>query len=216
MSTIISKLNAQKSFDELRAALEHAGCDICAARTLDDLKKVIDDQVVAGAEVVVSGSLIQGPGMKITQIDKSGYRLQATGEAPVTCDIDGTHPTGTPVQKVLFDIVNSMIPKTLQDAIQAPSINNVMLLKSHADGIDYYQNKAFGREGAGRKSGLQPNTWYLRLDLHSQVEPLYVSLLPLTEDIKASIKDDILHELGKTPEQPKEEPKCSCIDEILK
>ena len=207
MSTVLDKLAGHKSFEDIRDALKSVGCDVCAAQSLKDLEKVIQDQAVAGAQVLVNGSLEQGPGMRVTKIDKSGYRLSANGEAPITSPVSPNHQAGTPVQQVLYDIVNVMLPKVIKDATAAPSVVSIDIFKSMADGVDYYQNMAFGRDGNGRKNGLHPNSWYMRVYLHSQVEPIYVSLLPVLVDLKNEILDEVKHMINPL-DSKKTDPKC--------
>ena len=127
-------------------------------------------------------------------------------------DIDA----GATVQDALNYLATKAIPGAERNAAKAPHIVGVEYVKIPHDGCDYYDNKAYGSCGVGRKTGLVPHTWYLKLTLFSQVEPVYVSCGPLMSDLKREIMEEMRRMLDgfkdnlPKPENPKGDCTCGC------
>ena len=194
MSDILNTVRNSQYTDTLRDILISKGCPICDGATMDDIADAINDNMVCESDPVVNAILVSGPGIKISPYERRGYTISATDEALISADISDRLPQGTSIHKALFDIVNKQIPCAMRRAAAAPSIVNIEVFRVAADGIDYYDNKAFPRRGQGRKSGLHPHSWYLKVYLFSQAEPLYVDLSDMVESIRKEILHKARHE----------------------
>lgn len=193
MSNILEYATSAKALQDIKSALREIGCDTGDVDDITDVAKVIRNQAVSGPQAVINASLASGPGIKITPIDRKGYRISANSGAELKEDINSDLPKGTTIHKALFDIVNRQIPEATIKASQSPAIVGVEVFKAPYDGVDYYDNHAFGRKGQGRKSGLHPDDWYVKIYLYAQVEPLYVSLGPAMEEMKREILSECKH-----------------------
>ena len=88
---------------------------------------------------------------------------------------------------MLFSILNHELPKAVREAVRAPRIADMEIFKVHEDGIDYFQNPYFGEKGCGRRTGLHPREWYVKIYTCAQVEPYYLDLAPMVEDLRREI-----------------------------
>lgn len=188
MSNILQYASANKALNDIKQSLVNVGCDICRVESLTDVPKVIDEQLVSGPNAVVNASLVSGPGIKVAPIDRKGYKISADDTALLSQDLSNDLPKGMSIHKALFDIVHKLIPNAINTAASAPSVLDISFIKVPYDGCDYYPLQ--DRHGNGRKSGLRPNTWYMRLVLTSQAEPMYVDM----GNIIAEIRQEILYD----------------------
>ena len=198
MSNILKTAQEANNLEILRELLRSKGCNVCDNADLSDITGIINDQLSCPSDPVVNAILCPGPGVKITPFDRKGYKISASDEALLSGDIADHLPQGTTVHKALFDIINNQIPNAIRQAACAPAIGDVEVFRAPVDGTDYYSNKAFGHNGQGRKSGLRPGAWYLRIYLFSQVEPLYVDLSPMTEYLRVNILKQTQNMIAKT------------------
>lgn len=188
MSNILQYASANKALNDIKQSLVNAGCDICRVESLTDVPKVISEQLVSGPNAVVNASLMSGPGIRVSPIDRKGYKITADDTALLSQDLSNDLPKGMSIHKALFDIVHKLIPNAMNTAAAAPSVLDVSFIKVPYDGCDYYPLQ--DQHGNGRKSGLRPNTWYMRIVLTSQAEPMYVDM----GNIIAEIRQEILCE----------------------
>ena len=188
MSNILQYASTNKALGDIKRSLESVGCDICDVESLTDVSKAIRDQLVTGPNAVINASLVSGPGIKISPIDRKGYKISADDTAVLSQDISSSLPKGMSIHKAMFDIVNKIIPAAALEAAYAPSVLDVTFVKVPYDGCDYYPLQ--GQHGNGRKAGLRPNTWYTRITLNSQSEPMYVDM----GNVIAEMRDELLCE----------------------
>lgn len=211
MSNILQYTSANKALNDIKRSLESVGCDICDVESLTDVSKVIKDQLVTGPNAVINASLVSGPGIKISPVDRKGYKISANDTAVLSQDISSDLPKGMSVHKALFDIVHKIIPAAALEAAYAPSVLDVAFVKVPYDGCDYYPLQ--GQHGNGRKAGLRPNTWYTRITLNSQAEPMYVDMGNVIAEMRDELLCEALHmvdariakALGRDP-QPQPQP----------
>lgn len=182
---------------KLKQAFQSIGCD-CDFNDIDGAAEAI--RRLSTVPTVVNAALMPGPGVKVTPIERKGYKLSANDEAQLTADISDKFRKGTSIHNVLKGIVHHEIPKAMKQAIRAPRVSDITVFKVYDDGIDYYDNPYFGPKGQGRKSGLQPCAWYIKLYTVSQVEPLYVCLSPMVEDLRREILLETRREADKAIE----------------
>lgn len=188
MSNILQYASANKALSDIKRSLESVGCDICDVESLTDVSKAIRDQLVTGPNAVINASLVSGPGIKISPIDRKGYKISADDTAVLSQDISSSLPKGMSIHKAMFDIVNKIIPAAALEAAYVPSVLDVTFVKVPYDGCDYYPLQS--QHGNGRKAGLRPNTWYVRITLNSQSEPMYVDM----GNVIAEMRDELLCE----------------------
>lgn len=206
MSNILQYASANKALSDIKRSLESVGCDICDVESLTDVSKAIRDQLVTGPNAVINASLVSGPGIKISPIDRKGYKISADDTAVLSQDISSSLPKGMSIHKAMFDIVNKIIPAAALEAAYAPSVLDVTFVKVPYDGCDYYPLQ--GQHGNGRKAGLRPNTWYVRITLNSQSEPMYVDMGNVIAEMRNELLCEALHmvdariakALGKDPQ----------------
>lgn len=206
MSNILQYASANKALGDIKRSLESVGCDICDVESLTDVSKAIRDQLVTGPNAVINASLVSGPGIKISPIDRKGYKISADDTAVLSQDISSSLPKGMSIHKAMFDIVNKIIPAAALEAAYAPSVLDVTFVKVPYDGCDYYPLQ--GQHGNGRKAGLRPNTWYVRITLNSQSEPMYVDMGNVIAEMRNELLCEALHmvdariakALGKDPQ----------------
>nr|DAX19734.1 MAG TPA: hypothetical protein [Caudoviricetes sp.] len=217
MSNILQYASANKALNDIKQSLVNVGCDICRVESLTDVPKVIDEQLVSGPNAVVNASLVSGPGIKVVPIDRKGYKISADDTALLSQDLSNDLPKGMSIHKALFDIVHKLIPNAINTAVSAPSVLDISFIKVPYDGCDYYPLQ--DKHGNGRKSGLRPNTWYMRLVLTSQAEPMYVDMGNIIAEIRKEILCEAVHLVDariddainkriarvKNPDQPSEE-----------
>lgn len=214
MSNIIESTQNTRVFEDIRRSITEVGGT--APEHLSCVGKAIREQLVAGPKAVVNASLVSGKGVKICPIERKGYKISANSGASLIAPV-GDIDAGATVQDALNYLVTKAIPGAERNAAKAPHIVGVEYVKIPHDGCDYYDNKAYGSCGVGRKTGLVPNTWYLRLTLFSQVEPVYVSCGPLMSDLKREIMDEMRRMLDgfkdnlPKPENPKDNCTCGCM-----
>lgn len=206
MSNILQYASANKALSDIKKSLESVGCDICDVESLTDVPKAIRDQLVTGPNAVINASLVSGPGIKISPIDRKGYKISADDTAVLSQDISSSLPKGMSIHKAMFDIVNKIIPAAALEAAYAPSVLDVTFVKVPYDGCDYYPLQS--QHGNGRKAGLRPNTWYVRITLNSQSEPMYVDMGNVIAEMRNELLCEALHmvdariakALGKDPQ----------------
>lgn len=206
MSNILQYASANKALSDIKKSLESVGCDICDVESLTDVSKAIRDQLVTGPNAVINASLVSGPGIKISPIDRKGYKISADDTAVLSQDISSSLPKGMSIHKAMFDIVNKIIPAAALEAAYAPSVLDVTFVKVPYDGCDYYPLQS--QHGNGRKAGLRPNTWYVRITLNSQSEPMYVDMGNVIAEMRDELLCEALHmvdariakALGKDPQ----------------
>lgn len=187
MANILEQAIAKRELNNIRTALKSAGVDITDIKSLSDAAKAIEEQLVTGPNAVVNATLSGGPGIKILPIDKKGYRISATSDATISADLTRDLPSGTPVHKVLWAILHKIIPDSMNQAARAQSIVDIDFFRAPYDGKDYYVNRSF-QKGDGIKSGLRPETWYLRIFTTAQKEPLYVDAGPMLEAVCSELE----------------------------
>lgn len=209
MSNIIESTQNTRVFEDIRRSITEVGGT--APEHLSCVGKAIREQLVAGPKAVVNASLVSGKGVKICPIERKGYKISANSGASLIAPV-GDIDAGATVQDALNYLATKAIPGAERNAAKAPHIVGVEYVKIPHDGCDYYDNKAYGSCGVGRKTGLVPNTWYLKLTLFSQVEPVYVSCGPLMSDLKREIMEEMRRMLdGFKDNLPKSEnPKDTC------
>lgn len=191
MSNILQYASANKALGDIKKSLESVGCDICDVESLTDVSKAIRDQLVTGPNAVINASLVSGPGIKISPIDRKGYKISADDTAVLSQDISSSLPKGMSIHKAMFDIVNKIIPAAALEAAYAPSVLDVSFVKVPYDGCDYYPLQS--QHGNGRKAGLRPNTWYVRITLNSQSEPMYVDMGNVIAEMRNELLCEALH-----------------------
>lgn len=204
---IIESTQNTRVFEDIRRSITEVGGT--APEHLSCVGKAIREQLVAGPKAVVNASLVSGKGVKICPIERKGYKISANSGASLIAPV-GDIDAGATVQDALNYLATKAIPGAERNAAKAPHIVGVEYVKIPHDGCDYYDNKAYGSCGVGRKTGLVPNTWYLKLTLFSQVEPVYVSCGPLMSDLKREIMDEMRRMLDGFKDQCKENPKDNC------
>lgn len=212
MSNIIESTQNTRVFEDIRRSITEVGGT--APEHLSCVGKAIREQLVAGPKAVVNASLVSGKGVKICPIERKGYKISANSGASLIAPV-GDIDAGATVQDALNYLATKAIPGAERNAAKAPHIVGVEYVKIPHDGCDYYDNKAYGSCGVGRKTGLVPNTWYLKLTLFSQVEPVYVSCGPLMSDLKREIMEEMRRMLdGFKDNLPKENKEnhadCTC------
>lgn len=191
---LLDHARENRDMNTLKQAFKSIGCD-CDFNDIDGAAECIRE--LSTVPTVVNATLMPGPGVKVTPIERKGYKLSANSEAVLIADINGKFRKGTSIHNVLGDIVNCEIPKAMKMAIRAPRVSDIVVFKVCDDGVDYYDNPYFGPKGRGRKSGLQPCAWYVKLYTIAQVEPLYVCLSPMVEDLRREILLEARHETDK-------------------
>ena len=209
---IIESTQNTRVFEDIRRSITEVGGT--APEHLSCVGKAIREQLVAGPKAVVNASLVSGKGVKICPIERKGYKISANSGASLIAPV-GDIDAGATVQDALNYLATKAIPGAERNAAKAPHIVGVEYVKIPHDGCDYYDNKAYGSCGVGRKTGLVPNTWYLKLTLFSQVEPVYVSCGPLMSDLKREIMEEMRRMLdGFKDNLPKENKEnhadCTC------
>lgn len=198
MSNLLETTRKNRALEDCKSALREIGCEFCDdVESVEDVAKKIRHELCTNPHAVVNATLQGGPGVKITPIDRKGYKISANSDAVLTHDLTAELTKGTSLYKVLYRIINHMIPKAVQTAIQYPYIISTDVFKAAADGIDYYVNSAFGIKGKGRKAGLHPGEWYLKLSTTAAIEPLYIGLGALVEDIKNDILVEAAHQTDR-------------------
>ena len=188
MSTLLDNIKESRSMNDVKSALAEIGVDISNINDLEDVASAIR-KCNSGPQVVVNAALTAGKGIKVTPIDRKGYKISANSDAVLTQDICRGLQAGTTVQKALAHIIHDEIPHAMKEAIQAPAIVDIEIFKAEPDGVDYYDNKAFGRKGQGRKTGLRPFNWYMKIYTPGQCEPIYIDLGVFV----AGLRDEFLH-----------------------
>ena len=226
MSNIMNHMQTSRAVNDIKDALKDIGCDVSSVDGMNDLAEIIRKDCLAGP--VVNAVLEAGPGVRIVPMGKKGYKISATSGATLEADLTDDFLKGTAIQKVLHYILYHAIPCATKAAASAPSIVRMDLIKLSYDGVDYYENPAFGPKGQGRRSGLTPNGWYLRLFTHQMKEPFYTDLSPLISATVDGFKVEVskvidrkidmamkrhiesLHKPNECPEYPGYDHNCGC------
>ena len=103
------------------------------------------------------------------KIDEGG---KTTATLSPTYPTDQDIPAGTSIQNVfekLFDIILPALPSILKGDI----------ILSSKEGTDQYQHPKYPT--TNEKTGLDPETFYIRIFINSQEEPVYISCEPLKQ-----------------------------------
>ena len=185
--SIVDAANLERDCREIKRALEDIGCPVCDADTIKDLPDIIRKKCHHGPQQVLNAVIEPGAGIKVKQIPGKGYKISADDRAELTRDLSPELCAGLSVGKALFQIVNRIIPEGNKEAAVAPNIVDVDFIKSSYAGDDMYCNRFFAERGRGRKTGLRPDEWYLKITVVSQVEPIYVCMGALLLDVKEDI-----------------------------
>ena len=222
----MNHMQTSRAVNDIKDALKDIGCDVSSVDGMNDLAEIIRKDCLAGP--VVNAVLEAGPGVRIVPMGKKGYKISATSGATLEADLTDDFLKGTAIQKVLHYILYHAIPCATKAAASAPSIVRMDLIKLSYDGVDYYENPAFGPKGQGRRSGLTPNGWYLRLFTHQMKEPFYTDLSPLISATVDGFKVEVsklidrkidmamkrhiesLHKPNERPEYPGCDHNCGC------
>lgn len=191
--SIVDAANKERDVLEIKRALEDIGCPVCDGDTIKDIPEIIRKKCHHGPQHVFNAIIEGGPGIKARLINGKGYKISANDHAELTSDLTPDLVAGTSIGKALFTIVNKLIPKAAYQGAMAPSIVDATFTKIDYTGSDSYVNRAYGKKGRGIKRDLRPNTWYLKVTLMSQIEPLYICVGELVQDIK----NDMLRETHK-------------------
>lgn len=194
---LLDHVRENRDISTLKDAFESIGCN-CDFNDINGAADAI--RRLSTVPTVVNATLMPGPGVKVTPIERKGYKLSANSEALLVADINEKYRKGASIHNVLKGIVHHDIPKAMKHAIRAPRVSDITVFKVYDDGIDYYDNPYFGPKGQGRKSGLQPCTWYIKIYTVSQVEPLYIGLSPLVEDLRRELLRETRREADKAIE----------------
>lgn len=193
-NTILDRARANQSLEDCRKALRDIGLDVSDIEDLGDVAKAIRKDCVTGPNAVFNATLQSGPGIKITPVERQGYKISSNSEATLAQDLSDDLPRGTSVHKTLHHIIYHLIPNAIQEAIENPGIVGIETFKAQNDGIDYYDNRFFGKKGKGRKTGLHPHEWYIKIYTTSSAEPLYVGMGDMLADFKRQLMFDIAHQ----------------------
>lgn len=178
---------------DIKSALQEIGVDVENINNPADVAEVIRNECqVAGT--VLNATLQAGPGVRITPIERKGYKISSDSDAVLSQDLTDDLTRGTAVQKVLHRIVHHMIPNAIHESIHSPYIVSIEVFKAENDGVDFYDNRAFGVKGQGRKSGLHPFEWYLKIYTMASAEPIYVGLGVMIQALKREIMYDVAHQ----------------------
>lgn len=193
MSNIMNQTKSSHSLSELKTALADIGIETDYINNSADVAYAIREKC-APVGSVLQATVTAGPGIKVTPIERKGYRVSANSDATLVQDLTEDLQTGTAIQKVLYKIIHHMIPNAIETAAKAPAIVSVEVFRVGNDGIDYYDNKAFGHKGRGRKAGLRPYEWYLKIYTFTSAEPIYIGLGDMVQSIKREILSDAAHQ----------------------
>ena len=188
MASLLEHVMINKLSDELNEAIISVGGDTSCASGPMDYPGIIRDQLSANG-FTGSNSLVEGDGVTIERVE-GGYKISSNSSAVLIDDLQPIHnidgdpnadviPAGTSIQDVFEKLFEDILP-TLPSIIQGD------IIKSTINGTDQYQNPNFTE--LATKSGLVPETLYIRIFLVSQQEPIYISCSPLG-DIGGSTKD---------------------------
>jgi hypothetical protein len=192
-SNLLEHARTNAAFSSIKAALHEIGVDVSSVDDLEDAAKAIRSECVTGPNAVVNATISGGTGIRVVPVDRKGYKISSTADGLLTADIDNNLKRGSSVQKALTYIIRDKIPAAISEAIATPAIVSIETFKAESDGVDFYENRAYGAKGKGRKSGLHPYEWYLKIYTISSVEPLYVGLGNMLEDVKHDIFCDLAH-----------------------
>lgn len=183
----MNNIQSNRALCDLKCALREVGVDVSDIHTIEQALAVLKDKCAAKANTPVNATLDAGPGVRIVPTGKKGYKISANSTATLDADLSPEMLRGTSIQKVLFNIIYNLIPAAKKEAALAPSIIKMDTIKTSYDGIDYYDNPAFGTQSSGRRSGLVANSWYLRVFTAQTKEPYYVDLGPALGDMRCEI-----------------------------
>lgn len=195
--SIVDAAQAEKDCREIKRALEDIGCPVCDGDTIKDIPDIIRKKCHHGPQHVFNAVIEGGPGIQARLINGKGYKISANDKAELTADLNKELVAGTTVGKALFTIVNELIPNAAKYGANAPYIVDVEFIKTSFAGDDEYCNRYFGNRGRGRKTGLRPGEWYLKIYVVSQVEPIYACL----GEVLTDIQNEILKETHKMCDQ---------------
>lgn len=187
MSDIMNHMQTARATGDIKSALREIGCDVSKMDSISDAAQIIRNECVSGPNAVVNATLDAGAGIRIIPIGRKGYKISSTSGSILETDLAEELPKGTTVHKVLHSILYKAIPAAMKKAAAAPSIVRIDLIKMSYDGVDYYENPAFSPKGQGRRSGLTPGAWYIRLFTAQMKEPFYLDLNPMLGEMKKSI-----------------------------
>ena len=195
--SIVDAAQSEKSVREIKRALEDIGCPVCDADTITDIPDIIRKKCHHGPQHVFNAVIEGGPGIQARLINGKGYKISANDKAELTADLNQELVAGTSIGKALFTIVNKLIPAAAKYGAGAPYIVDVEFVKSSYAGDDSYYNRYFGERGRGRRTGLRPSEWYLKIYVVSQIEPIYTCMGEVITDVQ----NELMKEMHKMCDQ---------------
>lgn len=202
MASLLEHVMINKLSDELNEAITAVGGDTSCASGPMDYPGIIRDQLSANG--VTGDKLEEGTGVVIEKVD-GGWRVSANSGATLIRSLKAPHNIDNDANEDFIDAGESIqlaFEKILGDILPTlPSVLQGDIIKSSIDGTDQYQNPNFPT--LATKSGLAPETHYIRIFLASQQEPIYISCSPLgtiegnvveyegvdTDTVKMNVKD---------------------------
>lgn len=163
---LMNQVLFNKLDDDLNAAIKDAGGDVSMARGPWDYPEIIRHQLGPKFDIVL------GPGLTVTESNGKKY-LSANSSATTTGALNpptGSYkqPTsdvieaGTSIQSVFETLFYKILPKI-------SSVYKGDIIIADDEGKDQYNDEDI-------KSGLQPNSVYLRLYVANSQEPVYILL----------------------------------------
>lgn len=203
MASLLEHVMINKLSDELNEAITAVGGDTSCASGPMDYPDIIRDQLSANG-FDGNNNLEEGTGVVIEKVD-GGWKVSANSGATLIRPLKAPHNIDNDANEDFIDAGESIqlaFEKILGDILPTlPSVLQGDIIKSSIDGTDQYQNPNFPT--LATKSGLVPETYYIRIFLASQQEPIYISCSPLgaiggtaleyegvdTDTVKMNIKD---------------------------
>jgi prefoldin subunit 5 len=181
--------------ENLKSAIEMAGGEIPADSCVWDYPGIIRDQLSSGGQIL---KVLPGKGISVERDSKGNYVVSVI-EADSTENIkmdtiqapsyavgvkNGYWPKGTILQNFLEDLFSKVLP-------YVPSVLSGEIIIADNEG-----NDVFGYDEQTKdpqvKNGLDKNNQYLRLNIASQTEPVYISLENLrvkAEDVNVDLSN---------------------------
>lgn len=160
--------NFANSIDE---AIKDVGGDTSSVKYLCDYPRIIREQLLASG---VNVEFVEGDGIKITK-DGTSYIISANSDAKLVSGLtynDIVIPADSTIQFAFEKLFTEVLYKI-------PSIISGNIITSTENGTDQYQHPNYDPDIIRIKKGLTPNTFYLRIYIASQEEPIYISLAEL-------------------------------------
>ena len=166
----------------LKDALTDVGANVSDANCLWDLPDIIRKTLIANT---IQGINLRGNGgIKLVPTTENGITTYTRSTSVETFNLkrpgyasdNAYFGNEMPVQMIFDDLFDNILPK-----VKGVHAGDVTVSNNDGEDTKQWLNSYF--DAAGRKTGLIPNTKYLRLYLTSIQEPLYISLGSMTDDI---------------------------------